>query len=76
MLEDAVEVLRQLRLQTNIIPIAGKDALIYVLTVAAGSDPVSPEEWHHALLHAAEMIRDLSVVIDSGTVIHIRNGRT
>lgn len=75
MLDDAIEAIRQLRLETNIIPIPGKDALIYVRTVAAGADRVPPEEWHHALLHAAEMIRDLSVVIDSGTVIHIHDGR-
>lgn len=74
MLNDAVEAIRQLRQATNIIPIQGKDALIYVRTVAAGADRLPSEEWRHALLHAAEMIRDLSIVIDSGTVIHILSG--
>jgi hypothetical protein len=72
MLDDAVEAIRQLRNAAKIIPISGKDALIYARTVAAGADRVPPDEWHHALLHTAEMIRDLSIVIDTGTVIHIR----
>lgn len=74
MLDDAIEAIRQLRQATNIVPILGRDALIYVRTVAAGADRVPSEEWRHALLHAAEMIRDLSIVIDSGTVIHILSG--
>lgn len=73
MLDDAIEAIRQLRRATNIIPIQGKDALIYVRTVAKGADRV-PSEWRHALLHAAEMIRDLSIVIDSGTVINVLSG--
>jgi len=76
MLDDSIEAIRQLRLETNIVPIPGRDALIYVRTVAAGADRVPQEEWYHALLHAAEMIRDLSVVIDSGTVINIHNSQT
>jgi beta-phosphoglucomutase-like phosphatase (HAD superfamily) len=71
MLDDAIEAIRQLRHATNIIPIPTRDALIYIRTVAAGSDSVPSDEWRHALLHAAEMIRDLSIVIDSGTVTHI-----
>ena len=71
MLHDAIETIRQLRQATNIIPIQGKDALIYIRTVAAGADRLPLEEWRYALLHAAEMIRDLSIVIESGTVIHI-----
>lgn len=73
MLNDAVDAIRQLRQATNIVPIPGRDALIYVRTVAAGADQVPAEEWRHALLHAAEMIRDLAIVIDSGTIIHITN---
>jgi hypothetical protein len=69
MLHDAVEAVRQLRRQTNINPIPGKDALIYIRTVAAGADRVPMEEWRHAFLHAAEMIRDLSIVLDSGTTV-------
>lgn len=72
-LDDAIEAIRQLRLTTNIVPIPGKDAVIYIRTVAAGADRVPPDEWRHALLHAAEMIRDLSIVIDSRTMIHILN---
>lgn len=71
MLANAIEAIRRLRQATSIIPIPGKDALIYIRTVAAGANRVPSEEWRHALLHAAEMIRDLSIVIDSGTVIHI-----
>lgn len=71
MLDDAVTAIRQLRLETNIIPIPRKDSLIYLRTVAAGADRIPSYEWRHALLHAAEMIRDLSIVIHSGAVIHI-----
>lgn len=71
MLEDAIEAIRQLRFATNIVPIPGKDAVIYIRTVAAGADRVPPDEWRHALLHAAEMIRDLSIVVDSRTMIRI-----
>jgi hypothetical protein len=71
MLNDAVAAIKQLRMASNIIPIPRKDALIYLRTVAAGADRISSGEWRYALLHAAEMIRDLSIVIDSGTVIHI-----
>lgn len=73
MLDDSVEAIRQLRHQTNIIPIPGKDALIYIRTVAAGADRAPMEEWRHALLHAAEMIRDLSIVLDSGTMVNLVN---
>lgn len=69
MLNDSVEAIRQLRHQTNIIPIPGRDALIYIRTVAAGADRVTMKEWRHALLHAAEMIRDLTIVLDSGTTV-------
>jgi hypothetical protein len=69
MLNDSVEAIRQLRHQTNIIPIPGRDALIYIRTVAAGADHAPMEEWRHALLHAAEMIRDLNIVLDSGTMV-------
>jgi len=71
MLDDAVTAIRQMRLATSIIPIPHKDAVIYLRTVAAGADRIPSDEWRHALLHAAEMIRDLSIVIDSGTVIRI-----
>jgi len=27
------------------------------------------EEWQHVLLDAAEMIRDVSIVLDSGTMV-------
>lgn len=40
MLDDAIEAIRQLRLATNIVPIPGKDAVIYFRTVAAGADRV------------------------------------
>lgn len=69
MLDDSVEAIRQLRHQTKIIPVPGQDALAYIRTVAAGAERVPMEEWRHALLHAAEMIRDLSIVLDSGTVV-------
>jgi hypothetical protein len=73
MLDDAVTAIRQLRLATSIIPIPRKDAVIYLRTVAAGADRIPSDEWRDALLHAAEMIRDLSIVIDSGTVIRIHH---
>jgi hypothetical protein len=69
LLNDSVEAVRQLRHQTNIIPIPGKDALIDIQAVADGADRVPMQELHHALLHAAEMIRDLSIVLDSGTTV-------
>lgn len=70
-LGDAIEAIGQLRRATNIIPIPGRDALINVRTVAAGAQSVPCDEWSHALLDAAEMIRDLSIVVDSGTVVRI-----
>jgi hypothetical protein len=44
MLEEAIKSIRRLRQATNIIPIPGKDAIIYVRTVAAGADRVPREE--------------------------------
>ncbi|MBY5533620.1 hypothetical protein HFO58_10635 [Rhizobium leguminosarum] len=71
MLDRAIATVRELREQAGIPPVVGRDALIYVQTVSAGSDRVPREEWHHGLLHAAEMIRDLHIVVDSGTRIDI-----
>jgi hypothetical protein len=50
-----------------------KDGLAFVRGVASGADEVSFDEWRKALLRAAEVIRDLSVVIDSGTLISIHD---
>jgi hypothetical protein len=72
LLERAVATIRELREQAGITPIAGRDALIYVQTVSAGSDRIPKEEWYHGLLHAAEMLRDLHIVVDSGTKIGIK----
>lgn len=69
LLPRAVAMIVELRQEANIIPISGRDALIYIRTVLAGVGQVPKEEWHHALLHAAEMIRDLHIIIDTGTEI-------
>ncbi|NKL23672.1 hypothetical protein GFM07_32285 [Rhizobium leguminosarum bv. viciae] len=71
LLDRAITTVRELREQAGIVPLVGRDALIYVQTVSAGSDRVSREQWHHGLLHAAEMIRDLHIVLVSGTKIGI-----
>ena len=71
MLGRSVDTIRQLRQALGIVPIPGKDALIYIRTVSAGAARVPHEEWHHGLLHAAEMIRDLHIVRDTGTEFRI-----
>jgi hypothetical protein len=72
LLDLSVDTIRDLRHQAGIIPIEGRDALIYIRTVAAGASRVSTEEWHHGFRQAAEMIRDLRIVLDTGTEIFIR----
>ncbi|WP_312412441.1 hypothetical protein [Shinella sp.] len=72
LLDRAISEISDLRHQVGIIPILGRDAAIYVSTVAAGADRVPREEWHHGLLHAAEMMRDLYIVASSGTDITVR----
>jgi len=67
MLDRSVNTIRELRRDLGIVPVPGKDALIYIRTVSAGVERVPNEEWHHGLLHAAEMIRDLHIVRDTGT---------
>ncbi|NTF46608.1 hypothetical protein A6U86_32745 [Rhizobium sp. AC27/96] len=69
MLDRSVNTIRELRHELGIVPVPGKDALIYIRTVSAGATRVPNEEWHHGLLHAAEMIRDLHIVRDTGTKI-------
>ena len=71
LLDHAVSKITELRQAANIVPIKGRDALIYIQTVAAGADRVPAEEWHHGLLHAAEMLRDLHIVVESGTRIQL-----
>jgi hypothetical protein len=71
LIDHGVAAIRQGRESVGIIPIKGKDALIYPLTVAAAADRVPREEWKHALLHVAEMLRDLNVVAASGTLIRV-----
>ncbi len=73
LLNRAISMIHEIRGRVGIIPIPNKDALVYVRTVAVGADRVPQEEWHHSLLHAAEMVRDLHVVADSGTIITIRS---
>jgi len=51
--------------------VPGKDALIYIRTVSAGGARVPQEEWRYGLLHAAEMIRDLHIVRETGTEFRI-----
>lgn len=71
LLERSVRTIRELRSQIGIIPFPGKDALIYVETVAVGASRVPEEEWHYGLLQAAEMIRDLHIVLASGTKVRL-----
>ncbi|WP_075292021.1 hypothetical protein [Pararhizobium arenae] len=71
LLDRSISVIADLRAEAGIVPIRGRDAIIYIKTVAAGVDRVPIDEWHHSLLHAAEMIRDLRVVLDTGTGINI-----
>ena len=71
LLDRSVDIIRQLRQELGIVPVPGKDALIYIRTVSAGGARVPQEEWHHGLLHAAEMIRDLHIVRETGTEFRI-----
>ena len=71
MLDRSVNTIRELRRDLGIVPVPGKDALIYIRTVSAGAARVPQDEWHHGLLHAAEMIRDLHIVRDTGTEFRI-----
>lgn len=70
LLEQAISMIRELRTRARIVPISGRDGLVYIQTVAAGADRVPKEEWHHGMLHAAEMLRDLHIVVESGTQIY------
>ncbi|HEV7246160.1 MAG TPA: hypothetical protein VGN93_04130 [Shinella sp.] len=71
LLEQAISMIRELRTRARIVPISGRDAIVYIQTVAAGADRISKQEWYHGLLHAAEMLRDLHIVVESGTQIYI-----
>lgn len=71
LLDQAISKIIELRQAASIVPIRGRDALIYVQTVAAGADRIPAEEWHHGLLHAAEMLRDLHIVVESRTRIRL-----
>jgi len=71
LLDRAINTIGDLRNQAGITPIDSRDSLVYVHTVSAGVERVPREEWYHALLHAADMIRDLHIVLDSGTLISI-----
>lgn len=72
LLDRAIATIVEMRAQIGIVPIIGRDALIYPQTVAAGALKVPREEWHHGLLHAAEMVRDLYIVLDSEVSIEIK----
>lgn len=67
----AITVINDLRPQLGIIPILGPDAVIYLRTVAAGADRVPREELYQGSLHAAEMMRDLHIILDTGTAINL-----
>ncbi len=71
MLDRSVNTIRELRRDVGIVPVPSKDALIYIRTVSAGVERVPKDEWYHGLLHAAEMIRDLHIVRDTGTEFRI-----
>ena len=71
MLDRSVNTIRELRRDLEIVPVPDKDALVYIHTVSAGAARVPREEWHHGLLHAAEMIRGLRIVHDTGTEFRI-----
>jgi hypothetical protein len=71
MLDRSVNTIRVLRRDVGIVPVPGKDALIYIRAVSAGAERVPREEWYHGLLYAAEMIRDLHIVHDTGTEFRI-----
>ena len=71
LLDRSVDTIRQLRQELGIVPVPGKDALIYIRTVSAGAARVPHAELQHGLLHAAEMIRNLHIVRDTGTEFRI-----
>lgn len=63
----AIAEVEELRAEAGIIPIPNRDALTHVREVAVQSSQLPKEEWRRALLDAAEMIRDLHILIESGT---------
>lgn len=71
LLEQAIVKIRELRKIARIVPITGRDAVIYIKTVAAGAERIPKEEWLYSLLQAAEMLRDLHIVVESGTRIRV-----
>ena len=71
LLQQAVVKIRELRQIARIVPVTDQDAVIYIQTVAAGADRIPREEWHYGLLQAAEMLRDLHIVVESGTRIRV-----
>jgi hypothetical protein len=71
LLDQSVDKIRRLRSTAGIVPIDGRDALTYLQTVSDDAARVPREEWRHALLHAAEMLRDLHIILDTETKIRI-----
>ncbi|MBX5088321.1 hypothetical protein [Rhizobium lentis] len=72
LLEQFSEAVRRLRKKTNIVPIPGRDALTYLSTVAAGAGRLPREEWQLHCCTPRKWIRDLNVVLESGTAIGVK----
>jgi hypothetical protein len=69
LLDRAISEVNDLRHRAGIIHIPGRDAALYVRKVAADAERVPRGDWDDGLLYAAEMVRDLHIVVAGGTNI-------
>lgn len=71
LLDRAERTITDLRDRVGIVPIKSRDAMLAIQTVAECAAMVSRADWRATLLQAAEMIRDLHIVFDTGMDINI-----
>jgi len=76
LLRRSITVIRDLR-ETVGIPAEGTehDAVIRLNRLATGVDAASPEDVRAGLLEAADMVRTLWIVVDSGTRLNLTASR-
>jgi hypothetical protein len=75
LLERAVTTIRDMRQSVGIHkPARGHDTLtdLKILAVNIDALPIAPQEVKDGLLKAAAMIRDLHIVLDTGTMIAVK----
>lgn len=75
LLDRAYDTIRDLRDEVGIQPDSlDKDAAIDVLTMSRSIPALTDAEVRNIMLKAAAMIRDLHIILDTGTQIHISGG--